>query len=59
MKSIKDQLTDQIGKHCAAETLEIPMEVAVKIAFMLDKLDDIVKAVQSEPYPMIRRGEMW
>lgn len=59
MKSTKDQLTDLIGKHCADKTLEIPMEMAVKIVFMLDKLDMIVKAVQSEPYPMIRRGEMW
>lgn len=59
MKSVKDQLTDLIGTHCKDETIEVPMDMAVKIVFMLDKLDMIVKAVQSEPYPMIRRGEMW
>ena len=59
MKSIKEQLTDLIGKNAQDEAIEVPMEMAVKIVFMLQKLDDIVKAVQSEPYPMIRRGEMW
>ena len=58
MKSVKDRLADQIGEHCADETLVIPMDMAVKIVFLLDKLDMIVKAVQSEPYPMIRRSEM-